>query len=79
MPVKLSPLQKETYKSILKRSFDTLTKNSKGALRNILMQLRKCANHPYLFDDLEPRGLPHDEMVRLLCAAVSCAAVSCPW
>ncbi len=27
---------------------------SKTRLMNILMQLRKCVNHPYLFDGVEP-------------------------
>ena len=30
----------------------------KMRLQNILMQLRKCANHPYLFDGAEP-GPPY--------------------
>ncbi len=25
---------------------------------NILMQLRKCCNHPYLFEGVEKEGLP---------------------
>lgn len=29
-------------------------KTDKMRLLNILMQLRKCANHPYLFDGAEP-------------------------
>ena len=29
-------------------------KASKMRLLNVLMQLRKCANHPYLFDGAEP-------------------------
>lgn len=29
-------------------------KSDKMRLLNILMQLRKCANHPYLFDGAEP-------------------------
>ena len=27
---------------------------SKTRLMNILVQLRKCVNHPYLFDGIEP-------------------------
>lgn len=27
---------------------------SKTSLMNILVQLRKCVNHPYLFDGVEP-------------------------
>ena len=29
-------------------------KSDKMRLLNILMQLRKCSNHPYLFDGAEP-------------------------
>ena len=29
-------------------------KSDKMRLLNILMQLRKCTNHPYLFDGAEP-------------------------
>lgn len=29
-------------------------KSDKMRLLNILMQLRKCTNHPYLFDGMEP-------------------------
>jgi SNF2 family DNA or RNA helicase len=27
---------------------------NKTRLMNVLMQLRKCVNHPYLFDGVEP-------------------------
>uniref|UniRef100_A0A8C7CSW3 Chromodomain helicase DNA binding protein 3 n=1 Tax=Oncorhynchus kisutch TaxID=8019 RepID=A0A8C7CSW3_ONCKI len=50
--VELSPMQKKYYKLILTRNFEAL--NSKGggnqvSLLNIMMDLKKCANHPYLF------------------------------
>uniref|UniRef100_A0A3B4YBH3 Chromodomain helicase DNA binding protein 5 n=1 Tax=Seriola lalandi dorsalis TaxID=1841481 RepID=A0A3B4YBH3_SERLL len=49
--VELSPMQKY-YKFILTRNFEAL--NSKGggnqvSLLNIMMDLKKCCNHPYLF------------------------------
>ncbi|CAL1541161.1 unnamed protein product [Lymnaea stagnalis] len=53
----LSALQKSLYKGILTKDigiFETCSKTSSMALRNILMQLRKCAIHPYLFDGVEP-------------------------
>jgi SWI/SNF-related matrix-associated actin-dependent regulator of chromatin subfamily A member 5 len=44
------------YASILKKDVDAI--NGKGGERsrllNIVMQLRKCANHPYLFEGQEP-------------------------
>lgn len=50
--VELSPLQKKYYKYILTKNFDALnTKSGGGAcsLLNIMMDLKKCCNHPYLF------------------------------
>eukprot|EP00066_Takifugu_rubripes_P015753 XP_011605019.1 PREDICTED: chromodomain-helicase-DNA-binding protein 3 isoform X4 [Takifugu rubripes] len=50
--VELSPMQKKYYKHILTKNFEAL--NSKGggnqvSLLNIMMDLKKCCNHPYLF------------------------------
>lgn len=56
---KLSEMQLELYKNLLKKDVDAI--NGKGGdkvrLLNILMQLRKCSNHPYLFEGLEDRSL----------------------
>uniref|UniRef100_A0A6Q2X1B6 Chromodomain helicase DNA binding protein 1-like n=1 Tax=Esox lucius TaxID=8010 RepID=A0A6Q2X1B6_ESOLU len=52
----LSALQKRYYKAILMKDVDAF-KNDQGnktRLLNILMQLRKCVDHPYLFDGVEP-------------------------
>jgi len=43
-------------------------KVEKMRLQNILMQLRKCSNHPYLFDGAEP-GPPYttdEHIVRII-------------
>ncbi|XP_023932707.1 chromodomain-helicase-DNA-binding protein Mi-2 homolog [Lingula anatina] len=49
--VELSPMQKKYYKYILTRNFEAL--NARGgnnvSLLNIMMDLKKCCNHPYLF------------------------------
>ena len=50
--VDLAPMQKKFYKWILTRNFEAL--NAKGggqqvSLINIMMDLKKCCNHPYLF------------------------------
>ncbi|XP_069053587.1 chromodomain-helicase-DNA-binding protein 1-like isoform X2 [Lepisosteus oculatus] len=52
----MSALQKKYYKAILTRDLDAFEnkQGSKTRLLNILMQLRKCVNHPYLFDGVEP-------------------------
>lgn len=56
---KLSDMQLELYRNLLKKDIDAI--NGKGGdrvrLLNILMQLRKCCNHPYLFDGVEDRTL----------------------
>lgn len=56
----LSKMQREIYTSILKKDIGIV--NGSGLERmpllNILMQLRKCCNHPYLFDGAEP-GPPY--------------------
>lgn len=31
-----------------------LTFNARTSLSNVIMELRKCCNHPYLFDGAEP-------------------------
>uniref|UniRef100_A0A671STM3 Chromodomain helicase DNA binding protein 1-like n=1 Tax=Sinocyclocheilus anshuiensis TaxID=1608454 RepID=A0A671STM3_9TELE len=52
----LSALQKRYYKAVLMRDLDAFRtdQNTKTRLLNILMQLRKCVDHPYLFDGVEP-------------------------
>lgn len=61
--VGMSPMQKMWYRKILERDIDAVNgangkKESKTRLLNIAMQLRKCCNHPYLFDGAEP-GPPY--------------------
>lgn len=61
--VGMSNMQKKWYKQILEKDLDAVngsngSKESKTRLLNIVMQLRKCCNHPYLFDGAEP-GPPY--------------------
>jgi SWI/SNF-related matrix-associated actin-dependent regulator of chromatin subfamily A member 5 len=56
----MSAMQKNLYRQILMRDIDTIQNNSasessRTAVLNIVMQLRKCCNHPYLFPGLEDR------------------------
>ena len=51
--VGLTKTQMEIYKKILLRK---PLANERDTYRNILMQLRKCCNHPYLFEGIEPEG-----------------------
>ena len=65
----LSVMQKSLYRNILLRDIDQINgamaaagsgSNSQGgrtAILNIVMQLRKCCNHPYLFPGIEDRSL----------------------
>ncbi|XP_039697298.1 chromodomain-helicase-DNA-binding protein 1-like isoform X3 [Pteropus medius] len=52
----LSALQKRYYKAVLMKDLDAFENEvaKKVKLQNILSQLRKCVNHPYLFDGVEP-------------------------
>ncbi|XP_017778534.1 PREDICTED: chromatin-remodeling complex ATPase chain Iswi isoform X2 [Nicrophorus vespilloides] len=59
--VGLSKMQREWYTKVLMKDIDIVNgagKVEKMRLQNILMQLRKCSNHPYLFDGAEP-GPPY--------------------
>uniref|UniRef100_A0A158PBN4 Global transcription activator SNF2L1 n=1 Tax=Angiostrongylus cantonensis TaxID=6313 RepID=A0A158PBN4_ANGCA len=59
--VGLSKMQREWYTKVLMKDIDVINgagKVEKARLMNILMHLRKAANHPYLFDGAEP-GPPY--------------------
>ena len=59
--VGMTEMQREVYKLVLRREVDVLSQatgsGGKNKLSNILMQLRKACNHPYLFEGVEDRGL----------------------
>lgn len=59
--VGMSKMQKQLYKKLLLRDIEAITGNNtssgKTAILNIVMQLRKCCNHPYLFEGVEDRTL----------------------
>lgn len=62
---KLSHMQREWYRMVLKRDLSPLgsSRDPKGMLMNVVMQLRKCCNHPYLFPDAEPRPYTNDRHI----------------
>ncbi|KAH0590929.1 hypothetical protein H2248_001042 [Termitomyces sp. 'cryptogamus'] len=77
VPISMAPLQKEVYRSILSNNLELLngltrtnsiSAPSKGRIKNVLMQLRKCLQHPYLYaEDIEPRGLlPQESHEKLI-------------
>jgi len=60
--VGMSKMQKQLYKKLLLRDIDSITGGTSGsknktAILNIVMQLRKCCGHPYLFEGVEDRTL----------------------
>jgi chromodomain-helicase-DNA-binding protein 1 len=65
MRVELSDVQLEIYRQILTRNYDELNKGaSKGqkqSLLNIMMELKKASNHPYMFPNVEDRQLNGSE------------------
>ncbi|XP_031560226.1 chromodomain-helicase-DNA-binding protein 1-like [Actinia tenebrosa] len=52
----MTELQKKYYKAILTKDLGAFSNESsnKSQLKNTLVHLRKCVNHPYLFDGVEP-------------------------
>ena len=61
--VPMTEMQIKWYKKILEKDIDAVNgasgkRESKTRLLNIVMQLRKCCNHPYLFEGAEP-GPPY--------------------
>lgn len=61
--VGMTKMQRQWYKSLLEKDIDAVNgavgkREGKTRLLNIVMQLRKCCNHPYLFEGAEP-GPPY--------------------
>ncbi|KAF2151485.1 hypothetical protein K461DRAFT_228333 [Myriangium duriaei CBS 260.36] len=80
LPVSMSFVQKKLYRSILAKTPDLLRalfkekrdlKNSeRGSLNNILMQLRKCLCHPFVYSkSIEERNVSHSASHRNLVEA----------
>lgn len=58
--VELSDIQTEYYRNIITRNYAALNAGVKGAqisLLNVMSELKKASNHPYLFDGAEERVL----------------------
>ncbi|KAK6727679.1 hypothetical protein RB195_005393 [Necator americanus] len=52
--VQLSDTQKKFYRAILERNFSHLCKGTSApSLMNVMMELRKCCNHPFLIQGAE--------------------------
>jgi SNF2 family DNA or RNA helicase len=61
LEVSLTPIQKKYYKAIYERNTAFLFKGAKPSnapsLMNVMMELRKCCNHPFLIRGAEERIL----------------------
>ena len=61
----LTEMQRRWYSNILAKNIDVLNAMAGSGTRtrmlNMLMQLRKCANHPYLFEGAETPPFTNDE------------------
>ncbi|EGC42995.1 chromodomain helicase [Histoplasma capsulatum var. duboisii H88] len=71
--VELSDIQLEYYKNILTKNYAALNQGGKGqkqSLLNIMMELKKASNHPFMFPNAESRILEgktgREEMMRAL-------------
>lgn len=70
--VELSDIQTDYYKNILTRNYSALNQGTKGSqvsLLNIVAELKKASNHPYLFDGVEDKvlsnfGLSRENILR---------------
>lgn len=59
LKVGMSQLQKQYYRALLQKDLEVVNAGGeRKRLLNIAMQLRKCCNHPYLFQGAEP-GPPY--------------------
>ena len=65
--VEMSAMQQKMYKAILSRNFSVLNhegSNAQISLLNIAMELKKAANHPYLFEGSETMGQERAEQLK---------------
>ncbi|KAJ3190862.1 hypothetical protein HK101_008292 [Irineochytrium annulatum] len=68
VPCSLTSLQKQLYRAVLSKNFKVLksigeksSDNRVSPLHNILVELRKICDHPYLLKDVEPLNLTPDQ------------------
>ncbi|XP_073136820.1 probable chromatin-remodeling complex ATPase chain [Henckelia pumila] len=59
LKVGMSQMQKQYYRALLQKDLEVINAGGeRKRLLNVAMQLRKCSNHPYLFQGAEP-GPPY--------------------
>jgi len=55
LKIGMSEMQLKWYKNLMQKDIDAINgAGERSRLLNIVMQLRKCCNHPYLFQGAEP-------------------------
>ena len=55
LKIGMSDMQRKYYAALLQKDMEAVTGGAdRSRLLNIVMQLRKCCNHPYLFQGAEP-------------------------
>ncbi|MCO5585175.1 hypothetical protein L7F22_039107 [Adiantum nelumboides] len=64
--VEMSAMQQRMYKAILTRNYSVLSAQSSAqiSLLNVAIELKKAANHPYLFDGTEVQSERRDEILK---------------
>jgi len=65
--VEMSAMQTHFYRNILTKNFAVLAKGAQGqqfSLLNIVMELKKASNHPFLFDGAEVGAATSDEILK---------------
>jgi SWI/SNF-related matrix-associated actin-dependent regulator of chromatin subfamily A member 5 len=72
----LSAVQKKLYKDLLSNDIQLINdhknaKNSASSLHNLLVQLRKCVNHPYIFRHIEPQPYVEGEHLIEVCGKLT--------
>lgn len=59
LKIGMSEMQRKWYAALLQKDIEALNGGAdRSKLLNVVMQLRKCCNHPYLFQGAEP-GPPY--------------------
>lgn len=55
LKIGMSDMQRKWYAALLQKDIEALNGGAdRSRLLNVVMQLRKCCNHPYLFQGAEP-------------------------
>uniref|UniRef100_A0A453G7J6 CHD3-type chromatin-remodeling factor PICKLE n=1 Tax=Aegilops tauschii subsp. strangulata TaxID=200361 RepID=A0A453G7J6_AEGTS len=73
VPCALTDSQRDLYINILEKNYSELNSaiqdGTKRSLNNVLMELRKCCNHPYLFTGLDVKQHAGEDVLQSLVSA----------